>query len=113
MNEQPDSVIARFKRCRKGEVVISAVTWAELACGLDIRNNESQFELLLAAIEIMPFDAKAAGVFGYLSQQFPGRKSSFDRMIAAHAIALKAILVTNNIADFSSYGLKLENWATD
>jgi len=34
-------------------------------------------------------------------------------MIAAHAISLNVILVTNNLSDFSIYqsaGLKLENW---
>jgi tRNA(fMet)-specific endonuclease VapC len=111
MNEQLESVIARFKRCRKGEVVISAVTWAELTCGLDIHHEESQFDDLITAIQIVPFDVKAAAMFGKLSQQFPNRKSSFDRMIAAHALALKATLVTNNVADFVSYGVKLENWA--
>ena len=44
MNEQPEEVIARFKKCRNGEVVISSITWAELSCGLNIHNNEAQFE---------------------------------------------------------------------
>jgi tRNA(fMet)-specific endonuclease VapC len=112
INEQPESVIARFKQCRKGEVVISAVSWAELTCGLDTHNNDSQFEDLLASIDVAPFDVAAAAMFGKLSQQFPNRKSSFDRMIAAHALALKAILVTNNVADFIGYGLPVENWTT-
>lgn len=112
MNEQPASVNARFSECRKGEVVISAITWAELTCGLDIHNDEKQFDELLAAIEVAPFDVNAAAMFGKLSQQFPNRKSSFDRMIAGHALALKATLVTNNLADFEIYGLKLENWAS-
>jgi len=38
----------------------------------------------------------------------------FDRMIAAHAISLNAILVTNNIADFRDIpNLALEDWSTD
>ncbi len=111
MNEQPEQVIARFKQCRKGEVVISAVTWAELTCGLDTHNDESQFDSLLSAITVASFDIKAAAMFGKLSQQFPNRKSSFDRMIAAHALALQVTLVTNNVADFAIYGLDIENWA--
>jgi tRNA(fMet)-specific endonuclease VapC len=110
MNEQPEAVIARFKQCRKGEVAISAVTWAELTCGLDTHNNAAQFDGLLNAIAVAPFDIKAAAMFGKLSQQFPNRKSSFDRMIAAHALSLKAILVTNNVADFAIYGMDVENW---
>jgi tRNA(fMet)-specific endonuclease VapC len=112
MNHQPEVVIARFKKCRKGEVVISAVTWAELTCGLDTHQAGSAFDSLLGTIAVAPFDIKAAAMFGKLSQQFPSRKSSFDRMIAAHALALKLKLVTNNVADFSAYGLDIENWAT-
>lgn len=110
MQEQPAHVIARFKQCRQGEVVISAVTWAELSCGLDTRNSELQFDRLFKALAVLPFDAEAATVFGRLSQQFPNRKSSFDRMIAAHALAANVVLVTNNVRDFSMYGVPLENW---
>jgi tRNA(fMet)-specific endonuclease VapC len=112
MNEQPEEVIARFRKCRKGEVVISSITWAELSCGLAIYNSESQFEQFLNAIKVMPFDIKAASIFGELSQKFPNRKSSFDRMIAAHASALGVILITNNSADFELYGINVENWVS-
>lgn len=110
MAEQPAQVIARFKKCRQGEVVMSAVTWAELSCGLDAHNDGAQFEGLLKAIAVIAFDVKAATVFGRLSQQFPNRKSSFDRMIAAHALAANVVLVTNNVSDFALYGVPLENW---
>ena len=111
MNEQPAQVLARFKKSRKGEVVISSITWAELSCGFDTHNDESQFNALLALIDVVPFDIKAAAQFGKLSQQFPNRKSSFDRMIAAHALAMNVILVTNNTDDFVSYEMiGLENW---
>jgi tRNA(fMet)-specific endonuclease VapC len=49
MNEQPEEVIARFKKCRKGEVVISSITWAELSCGLSVHNDKSEFEAFLNA----------------------------------------------------------------
>ena len=31
-------------------------------------------------------------------------------MIAAHALATKVTLVTNNVPDFAMYGVQLENW---
>jgi len=68
---------------------------------------------LFARLSPRNFDMDAAVVFGRLSQQFRDRKSSFDRMIAAHAISLDVTLVTNNTADFLPYqsaGLKLDNW---
>ena len=89
---------------------MSAVTWAELSCGLDTHNEGAQFEGLLKAIAVIAFDAKAAAVFGRLSQQFPNRKSSFDRMIAAHALAANVVLVTNNVSGFAVYGVPLEDW---
>ncbi len=39
------------------------------------------------------------------------RRDALDRLIAAHALSLVLILVTNNEADFKDYpGLKVENW---
>jgi tRNA(fMet)-specific endonuclease VapC len=67
-------------------------------------------DALLAKLESVN---DTAHVFGMLSQRFPDRRSSFDRMIAAHALSLGVTLVTNNTADFDLYqvaGLKLENW---
>jgi tRNA(fMet)-specific endonuclease VapC len=77
---------------------------------LNIHNDEAQFEAILSVIKVMPFEIKAASIFGDLSQKFPNRKNSFDRMIAAHAIALGVVLVTNNVADFELYGMTVENW---
>lgn len=115
INEQPKAVVERFREQRKGEIAVSSVTWAELCCGLNLHNSESQLAALLKTLELVSFDRTAAALFGTLSQQFPQRKSSFDRMIAAHALALKAVLVTNHVADFELYsasGLRIENWLT-
>jgi tRNA(fMet)-specific endonuclease VapC len=39
------------------------------------------------------------------------KRDQLDKLIAAHAIALDAILVTNNEKDFARYpSLKMENW---
>jgi tRNA(fMet)-specific endonuclease VapC len=41
-----------------------------------------------------------------------GQRAGFDRMIAAHAIATSAILVTNNLWDFRDIPrITLKNWA--
>lgn len=115
MKEQPKAVVERFGEQRKGEIAVSSVTWAELCCGVNLHNSESQLAALLRALELVSFDGAAAALFGQLSQQFPQHKSSIDRMIAAHALALKVVLVTNNVADFELYsasGLRIENWLT-
>ena len=113
MKEQPASVIRRFAACKPGEIGISSITWAELCCGLDVHNNQFEMATLLSNLIVKNFDVDAADLFGKLSRQFPVRKSSFDRMIAAHALSLGVTLVTNNTADFDLYagaGLVIENW---
>jgi len=113
MNEVPESVINRFALCEVGEVSLSAVTWAELCCGMDEYHGRDEMMSLFGKLSPIDFGMDAAAVFGKLSQAFPDRKNSFDRMIAAHAISLDVILVTNNRDDFSLYqpaGLRLDNW---
>ena len=40
-----------------------------------------------------------------------GKRDALDKLIAAQAIALDVVLVTNNEADFAAYpGLRAENW---
>ncbi len=112
MKNKPDSVVARFAQCAPGDVRISAITWAELCAGMH-ESGVADMQMLASILMPIDFDAAAALVFGKLSQEYPNRKASFDRMIAAHAISVDAILVTNNLADFALYqpaGLRLENW---
>jgi tRNA(fMet)-specific endonuclease VapC len=116
MKQQPERVIQRFAQCKIGEIALSAITWAELCCGMDVRNGKIDMMALFGKLVPREFDMSAAATFGQLSQQFPNRKNSFDRMIAAHAISLHVALVTNNTVDFELYiqaGLKLENWVSD
>jgi tRNA(fMet)-specific endonuclease VapC len=55
----------------------------------------------------LPFDADAA-------RRFPAARKArgkFDRLIAAHALALGATLVTHNVRDFRDVpGLRIEDW---
>jgi len=113
MNGAPESVIEKFAQCERGEVSLSAITWAELCCGIDEYHRQDEMMALFLKLSPRNFDMDAAVMFGQLSQQFRDRKNSFDRMIAGHAIALDVTLVTNNKADFIQYqaaGLRLENW---
>ena len=57
---------------------------------------------------MLAFDAAAARVHAEL----PFLRGSSDRLIAAHALSLGLILVTNNERDFKDLSaLKVENWA--
>jgi tRNA(fMet)-specific endonuclease VapC len=114
-NGNETGITGRFDLCEFGEIAISAVTLAELCCGFRKHNDTEQLMSILGNIILKDFGADAANVFGQLWQKHPNRKNNIDRMIAAHAISLGAILVTNNTADFAIYedsGLRLENWVS-
>jgi tRNA(fMet)-specific endonuclease VapC len=71
--------------------------------------------MFLAPLEILPFDERCIWVYGDLRADLERRGQtigSLDTLIAAHALALDATLVTNNTREFSRVaGLRLENWA--
>ena len=112
LKNNPPEVAARFAQLRHNEVAVSSISWAELCCGLNSHTAHNHLENLKNKICVVPFDDKAAQIYGQLTQQFPNRKGNFDRLIAAHAKALQSILVTNNTEDFQLYDIPLENWVT-
>lgn len=92
----------------EGSIGISAVSLAEIAVGyadkLDVATDLRAF---LSQVEVLPFDQAAARIYASL----PFKRGSFDRLIAAHALALDRTLVTNNEADYARLpGLRIENW---
>ena len=112
MRDAPPGVIGRFNACEEGDVAISAVTWAELCCGVS-KDGEAILQSIPELVTVLPFGMAQGRAFGRLKEMYPDRKANFDRMIAAHALSLDLVLVTNNTKDFEIYrgaGLKLENW---
>jgi tRNA(fMet)-specific endonuclease VapC len=116
MKNQPQAVADRFAQCHVGDVVISAITLAELEFGLTVCANPERerqnLDALTQLIKVQPFDAHAARAYGPARMATRDKKSDhFDKLIAAHALALGATLVTNNERDFCAYPLlKVENW---
>lgn len=107
----PPTVVERLKKFRRGEIVVSSIAWAEFSAGLHkLKVDSSRIDRL---IDVAPFDQVAGDVFGKLTAKYPDRAKGFDRLIAAHAIAVDVKLITNNTTDFSIYlndGLVIENW---
>ena len=70
--------------------------------------------MFLAPLEILPFDEAAVWAYGDLRADLERRGESIgslDTMIAAHALSLNALLVTNNTPEFAKVkGLLLDNW---
>ncbi|MGB7502535.1 MAG: type II toxin-antitoxin system VapC family toxin [Azonexus sp.] len=116
MKNQPEEVARRFAQCYVGDVVMSAITFAELEYGVAVCQNPAQEKLKLANLAkdilVLPFDQNAAIAYGPIrGATRDSKKDHLDKLIAAHAVALDVVLVTNNLKDFAKYpGLKAENW---
>ncbi|HDR9204303.1 TPA: type II toxin-antitoxin system VapC family toxin [Burkholderia vietnamiensis] len=119
MKSQPEQVAKRFAQCYTGDVVMSAITYAELEYGVTLcaapARERRHLAALIEDIPVAPFDAAAAQAYGPVRDATRAwKKDHLDKLIAAHAVSLDVVLVTNDERDFASYpGLRLENWLND
>jgi tRNA(fMet)-specific endonuclease VapC len=111
-----DAVLDRLAG-HDGAVLMSALSLAELQRGLYKQPSETALRqlrlgILLRHIPVLPFDAAAAEAYGGIIAQCGWVKGrDYDRMIAAHALSTRSILVTDNATDFRDIpGLTVENW---
>ena len=105
----PPEARRRVEACLPGEIVTSAVAYAEVIRGVDQTDAHvvEKVEALFRIVDVLPFDRAAAAAY----RAMPFRRTSYDRLIAAHAYSLCLTFVTNNVRDFRSIaGLKIENW---
>lgn len=118
MKNQPESVARRFAQCFVGDVVMSAITYAELEFGVrasaDPDKERANLAALVEDIPVADFGFQAGMAYGPIRMATrESWKDHLDKLIAAHAISLKVRLVTNNERDFAKYpGLIIENWLT-
>ena len=116
IKHQPQSVAKRFHQCLVGDVVISAITYAELEYGVAASANPALERENLAAliedIKVAAFDGRAGVEYGSIRMATcESKKDQLDKLIAAHAVSLGVTLVTNNVRDFARYpGVMIENW---
>lgn len=97
---------------------ISAVTHSELRYGLALKPGAVRLARLvdgfLQIATTEPWDLAVAEVHARLRAELRLRGTpvgDFDEMIAAHALALNAVLITDNTRHFESIpGLTIENW---
>jgi len=115
MKNQPEVVAQRFAQCVVGDVVMSAITYAELVYGVAVSANpERELANLVALVEDIPvvsFDASAAAYGPIRLATRKSKQDHLDKLIAAHVASLNVVVVTNNVKDFEKYpGLTIENW---
>lgn len=118
IKNKPKHLIERFLSKRPGDIGISTISLAELRLGVSKsqfpEKNHLALENMLRPIEILPFDEGAAMTYGEIRKMRENAGTTLgamDYLIAAQALAIGAILVTNNEREFKRIKkLKIENW---
>ncbi|MEO8194469.1 MAG: type II toxin-antitoxin system VapC family toxin [Gemmatimonadales bacterium] len=113
-----DRIRPRFRAAMSSGVAISSISAGELYYGLarSARPERNRVDLdnLLGSVSVLPFEARAAEAFGLVRNYLETRRKTigpFDLLIAAHAIAENAVLVTNNTREFSRVPmLEIDDW---
>jgi tRNA(fMet)-specific endonuclease VapC len=106
------ALTARMAQCYPGEIAISVISYAEVAYGTYVGKSPPPevLEAFIQEIPLLAFDAAAAREYARL----PFKRARFDRLLAAHALSIGAIVITNNEGDFADVpGLKVENWTAE
>jgi len=122
INEKPRSVLSRFEQYPVDEFAISSITHAELQYGVTKskhrkRNQEALDEFLLP-LTILPFyGQRLVECYGEIRAFLESKGKTIgplDTMIAAHALSLDLIIISNNINEFSRIpNLKCEDWVSE
>jgi len=121
MREQPVSVLFKLQEmvAAQHRIVISAITYAEMRFGTIGKKASPKHAVLVADFlqrvdAILPWDSAAVDATTVVKQQLTEKGTPIganDTAIAGHAIAVGALLVTNNLREFSRVeGLEVEDW---
>ncbi len=118
IKRKPKSALKRLESLQPGQLAMSAITFAELMNGAkkskQVEANVSILNELGELIQILSFDQKAAIFYGDVRSTLEKKGNiigSNDLLIAAHALSLDCILVSNNEKEFKRVnGLRIENW---
>ncbi len=110
-------VAQHIRRVGEAQVCTSIIVAAELRYGAAKKGSpklSSQLELVLGALEILPFDTPADTEYGAVRTQLKRAGTPIggnDLLIAAQALALGYTVVSDNEKEFSRIkDLRCENW---
>jgi tRNA(fMet)-specific endonuclease VapC len=107
-----------LERTPLADLVLSTVVLGELQLGVEKsayrEKNQLKLNALLDQIETAPVDARVSRIYAEVRADLERQGTTIgsnDYWIAAHALALGATLVTDNVAEFNRVkGLATENW---
>ena len=115
---EPVVVREHLRQVPMASVCISSITQAELLRGVAKKPEAKRLPIavkeFLIRVDIMPWDSDAAEAYARLrtSCEKGGTPlGTMDMLIAAHSVAVGAILVTNDQAFYKiKHDLSLEDW---
>lgn len=115
---KPLNVLNKFKKLTVGDVAMSTITFGELYYGAKKSHHPEKalnvIENLISLIPALPMPIQAGEFYGKIRSDLEKKGKIIgnnDLWIAAHALTLEVIIVTNNAKEFSRINkLKIENW---
>ncbi|MCP5499215.1 MAG: type II toxin-antitoxin system VapC family toxin [Leptospiraceae bacterium] len=118
IKKKPESVFKKLESISQQEIVISSITLSELFHGVNksqrLDKNQKALLEFISPFQVVSYDKKAAEEYGKIRAFLEKQGTpigSMDYLIAAHAISLNCVLVTNNVKEFKRIqGLKIESW---
>lgn len=99
------------------QLFISSVTLGEINFGLAKKGNlrlQAIVQRFIRHVDVLPWDEDVADFYGKLKAELlrQGKVlSPLDMMIAAHAFAVNATLITNDKAFSQVSSLRVEDWS--
>jgi tRNA(fMet)-specific endonuclease VapC len=118
IKRRPDTIKARLTALAVEEVGISGIVSAELWYGVAFsqkkKQNKTALEDFLGYVTKLDWPFEASEIYGQIRADLKGKGTpigAMDLLIAAHALLLDAVLVTDNEREFQRVSdLKIENW---
>jgi tRNA(fMet)-specific endonuclease VapC len=115
---RPQGRIAEhIREVGEAQVCTSVIVAAELrycAAKKGSQRLTAQLAAVLEALDVLPFEPPADAAYGLIRarlEQAGQVIGNNDLLIAAHAVAVGCVLVTDNEAEFARvHGLRRENW---
>ncbi len=115
---QPQGPVAKhIADVGEENVLTSVIVACELRYGVAKRGSRRltrQLEAVLGALTIRPLDSDVEHLYASIRVALEKRGTpigAHDMLIAAHARAIEAVCVTDNVAEFKRVpALKVENW---
>ncbi len=111
----------KFKAIKN--ICISSITYGELCFGIENGDSSKrearreQLDIFTQRLLIDPWDEDAARHYGFIRAILKKQGTIIgnnDLLISAHALSMNAVLVTNNVSEFSRVpDLTIENWVSE